>query len=216
MSRLLVFAKNYNAPGNVEVHGTEASKTNQSAGLPMEEDDVAREEKNDLDMLTTVDDVLLDDELLNRTMKELVIRTQLGCPEKVVAFVVQVIRHRLPRLQQVSPIGFINHGLHGLSFQAWKSIVDMLGETLEQRHLLSFYGFPVSRLREPPLWVCEAFSMLICPVDHPLPTVPHRLWTPHLHLVSCAPSLDLDHLVAHRPCSKCCPRSMLAAISRTF
>ena len=81
-------------------------------------------------MLSTVDNILLDDELLSTTMRHVVMRSQFN-PEDTMLFIKNVIVHRLPQSAEFlfndSPCVI---DLHALPSRVWTTVAHIIYSTL--------------------------------------------------------------------------------------
>ncbi|KAJ3521917.1 hypothetical protein NM688_g8951 [Phlebia brevispora] len=96
--------------------------------IPLEETEVAADEQRELDILATVDDVLVDDELLGAGMRSIISRSLFG-PEEIVNFIRQVLLHRSPKLRTIFPDPdqpFTMTDLRTLSSRAWAAVTDII------------------------------------------------------------------------------------------
>ncbi|KAF7797166.1 hypothetical protein EIP86_008358 [Pleurotus ostreatoroseus] len=95
------------------------------ATVPLVEDQVARDESKDQGMLVTVDNALLDDELLAATMIPLLQQNQ-ATRATMMGFILTTIVHRIPRLR--SPTGgyYQTADFKRMSTRTWNVFVDLI------------------------------------------------------------------------------------------
>ena len=97
---------------------------------PLEEPAVAKDESRDAEMLITVDDVLLDDDLLRTTMRPVLMSGE-HSPRAAINFVIEVLTHRLPHtrfsIDTVDP-----PDLRGLHPRVWHAAVEIIGDVLRR------------------------------------------------------------------------------------
>lgn len=131
---------------------------------PLEEEQVAQDVQKDLTMLATVDNVLLDDDLLSITFPAVISQIQ-PSPADAIEFATSAMFHRLPQSQDPFPV--LN--LHSISIRAWEAVTDIVCDTLEKHfelyNLSNSMTVAHARSQEGDLsWVCKAFAILFAKV----------------------------------------------------
>ncbi|KAF7798538.1 hypothetical protein EIP86_009759 [Pleurotus ostreatoroseus] len=97
----------------------------------LEEKDIAADDQKDLELLSTVDSILSDDELLHTTMCTMVVRGQFK-PVDVMAFVREVLVHRLPQVEEFLVPGLSSVvDLRKLPSRVWEVVVDLTCAALQ-------------------------------------------------------------------------------------
>lgn len=160
-------------PGSTFASAGSASVVGASEKRPplYEEEDAAKDERQDLDILSSVDSILQDDDLLGTTMLESMQQAQFD-PSEVVDFTFGALQRRIPpqynvRLAATPPSSLLN--LRKLRKQGWEAIVDILADTVakglsEPTHILYF-----------PPWLSNALLILLSFQDNPLTPIGNRV-----------------------------------------
>lgn len=126
---------------------------------PLEEEDVAKSDKKDVDILTTVDDAILDDELLRVTMKPTLIQLRPE-PAAVIRFVKGALKHRVPQLSSLDlNKWFPFSDLSSLTTQTWEALESLLLYVVERE----LSKKPVQK--ELPAWITDTFLIMASRAD---------------------------------------------------
>ncbi|KAJ3529487.1 hypothetical protein NM688_g7848 [Phlebia brevispora] len=132
--------------------------------IPLEEAEVAKDERKELEALTTVDDILIDDGLLVACIPTIVPRSKFS-PEEIMQFIRELLKHRLPKVRDIFPepkTPLVVTDLSALSSRAWEVIRAVIAETLQD------HGKPGQS--EP--WMNEALGILASKVSEQASTTP--------------------------------------------
>ncbi|KAF7798539.1 hypothetical protein EIP86_009760 [Pleurotus ostreatoroseus] len=125
--------------------------------MPLEEDAVALDNQKDLDMLSTVDDILLDDELLTVTMRDVITRSQFD-PGDTMLFIKNVLAHRLPQKSAEYLLAKEPYvvDLRPLSPRVWTAISRLIRNALPDDPPLDSSDLPPSLS-----WINKALAILL-------------------------------------------------------
>ncbi|PSR81771.1 hypothetical protein PHLCEN_2v6280 [Hermanssonia centrifuga] len=122
-------------------------------GTPVEEEDAVADDKNDVQILTDADTILLDDDLLGTTMLDSLQDTSAE-PAKIMDFVVNALRQHLPESNsRMKPIQLLD--LSRLPGRVCTFFVGITAQTLIQR-IKSEH--PIGELEE---WMQNAMTILL-------------------------------------------------------
>lgn len=122
---------------------------------PQEETDIAVDSFKDLDMLSAVDDILLDDELMSTTMRTVIKRDPFQ-PWNIVDFVRSILAHRA--VQPASePEGLLN--LAPLSTRVVDAALDML--SIGIRNYAPDLDPETTKDKAPVVWAKDALALLV-------------------------------------------------------
>lgn len=153
--------------------GTFASETALTRSLhprPYEEEDAAKDERQDLSILASVDAILQDDDLLGSTMLESLQQAQFEAGD-VTDFVFGAIQRRLPiqyniKAAATPPSSLLD--LRQLRKQGWEAVVDILADIVAKAFI------DPSRPPSCPPWMAHALLLFSSFHNYPLTTNGNR------------------------------------------
>ncbi|KAF7798541.1 hypothetical protein EIP86_009762 [Pleurotus ostreatoroseus] len=127
---------------------------------PLEESDIAADDKKDLDMLGDVDDIFQDDELLSTMMRSVIVRGKFR-PEDIESFTRVVLAHRAPHIETSFTSAFVSLVELPLLAPRVEEVVVNLVSHAFQLHVKTLEASRPLPTRIVPTWIKNSFTVLL-------------------------------------------------------